>query len=178
MLRDLPLRDVPVRDLMVTDVLTFDPSDNVRDAMRALLRRDVDGAPVIDDDGTVIGLLTTADLIVEEARIHLPTVITLLGAYIELPSSKRRFEADVEKALGSTVGDVMERECPVIGSDETVERAATIMHEQGADRIAVVDDGELVGIIARGDIVRAIVRELDRVDGSAAGDGSDGGGAR
>jgi CBS domain-containing protein len=159
------LRELPVSELMTTEVLTFSPADNVRDAMRSLLRRDVDGAPVVDD-GVVVGMLSTSDLIVEEARIHLPTVVTLLGAYLELPSSKKRFDADMEKALGSTVGEVMTSGAHTIGPDATVEHAATIMHEQTVDRIAVIDaDGSLVGIIARGDIVREIVREFDSVDG-------------
>ena len=147
---------------MASDVLTFAPDDNVMDAMRTMLVRDVDGAPVVNADGDVVGLLTTADLIVEEARVHLPTVITLLGAYIELPSSKKKFDHDVEKALGSTVGEVMSEAAPTLGPDDTVEYAATIMHEQGADRLPVIDDnGALVGIVARGDIVRAIVADWD-----------------
>jgi len=159
------LRELPVSELMTTEVLAFSPADDVRDAMRALLRRDVDGAPVIDD-GEVVGMLSTSDLIVEEARLHLPTVITLLGAYLELPSSKKRFDAEMEKALGSTVGEVMTSGARTIGPDATVEEAATIMHSEGVDRIVVVDDsGSLIGIIARGDIVREIVREFDSVDG-------------
>ena len=156
------LRELPVRTVMATDVLTFAPQDNVMDAMRALLLRDVDGAPVVDGDGSIVGLLTTADLIVEEARVHLPTVIALLGAYIELPSSKKKFDHDVEKALGSTVGEVMSEAAPTLSPDDTIEYAATLMHEQGADRLPVVDDdGSLIGIVARGDIVRAIVAEWD-----------------
>lgn len=156
------LRELPVRDVMASDVLTFAPEDNVMDAMRTMLVRDVDGAPVVNADGEVVGLLSTADLIVEEARVHLPTVITLLGAYIELPSSKKKFDHDVEKALGSTVGEVMSDAAPTLGPDDTVEYAATIMHEQGADRLPVIDDsGALVGIVARGDIVRAIVADWD-----------------
>jgi CBS domain-containing protein len=174
------LRDVPVREVMSTDVLTFAPDDNVRDAMRALLRRDVDGAPVVDAGGLVVGLLSTSDLIVEEARVHLPTVITLLGAYLELPSSQKRFDADMAKALGSTVGEVMTAGITTIGPDDTVEQAATLLHEEGADRLAVIDeDGHLVGLVARGDIVRAIVREFDEQDaetGAAAADGSAGSG--
>ena len=156
------LRELPVREVMASNVLTFAPGDNVMDAMRTMLVRDVDGAPVVDSDGSIVGLLSTADLIVEEARVHLPTVITLLGAYIELPSSKKQFDRDIEKALGSTVGEVMSDPAPTLGPDDTVEQAATIMHEQGADRLPVVDDsGAIVGIVARGDIVRAIVNEQD-----------------
>lgn len=155
------LRDRPVRDLMTIDVLTFATSDDVHTAMRRMIVRDIDAAPVVDEDGTIVGLLSTGDLIVEEARVHLPTVITLLGAYIELPSSKRRFDADVEKALGSTVGEVMGAPMPTIAPDDTVETAASIMHEQEVDRLPVLDGDELVGIISRKDIVRAIVAEWD-----------------
>ena len=156
------LRDRPVSDLMTTDVLWFAPGDEVHGAMRAMIVRDVDGAPVLDADGAIVGMLSTADLIVEEARVHLPTVITLLGAYLELPSSKRRLDADMEKALGSTVGEVMGGPTPSIAPDDTVELAASIMHEQEIDRLNVLDgDGALVGIIARKDIVRAIVDEWD-----------------
>jgi len=171
------LRELPVRDVMASDVLTFAPGDNVMDAMKAMLLRDVDGAPVVDATGSIVGLLSTADLIVEEARVHLPTVIALLGAYIELPSSKKKFDHDVEKALGSTVGEVMGDAAPTLAPDDTVEYAATIMHEQGADRLPVLDEsGTIIGIVARGDIVRAIVSEWDSQDGSS-GAGSAGAGA-
>lgn len=159
------LRELPVREVMVTDVITFAPEDDVMGAMRTLLVRDVDGAPVVDADGDIVGMLSTADLIVEEARVHLPTVITLLGAYLELPSSKKKFDKDMEKALGATVGEVMGEPAPVASPDDTVELVASIMHEEGADRLPVVDeDGTLVGIVSRGDIVRAIVRDFDTAD--------------
>lgn len=160
------LREKPVQELMTKDVLVFAPSDKVDDAMRALLRRDVDAAPVVED-GAVVGMLSTADLIVEEASLHLPTVIALLGAYIELPSSKKKFDRDLEKAFGATVGEHMSTEIEVVGPEDSVEFAATIMHDQGVDRLPVVDDdGQLIGIIARGDIVRAIVREFDSAKGT------------
>jgi CBS domain-containing protein len=164
------LRDLPVRDVMVTDVVTFRPEDNVQDAMRTLVTRDVDGAPVIDEDGVVVGMLSTGDLIVEEARIPLPTVITLLGGVFELPRSRKRYEDDLDKALASTVGEVMQDGvAATLAADDTLETAATVMHDQGLDRVPVVDEeGVLVGLVARGDILRAIVREAD--GGQAAGD--------
>jgi CBS domain-containing protein len=167
------LRDLPVRDLMATDVLSFRPEDNVQDAMRALVVRDIDGAPVVDADGQVVGMLTTGDLIVEEARIPLPAVVTLLGGVLELPRSRRKYEHDLDKALGSTVGEVMQDAVPAtLTTDDTLETAATLMHDDDLDRIPVVDEqGVLVGIVGRGDIVRAIVRDLDSpVEAEPAGD--------
>lgn len=173
------LRDVPVRDVMVTEVLTFTPDENVRDAMRALVLGDIDGGPVVDEGGLVVGMLSTADLIVEEAQIHLPAVIDLLGGLFELPSSKKRYEADLGKALGATVGEVMTPGTKAtVTPDDTFETAATLMHDLALDRLPVVDDdGVLVGIIARGDIVRAIVldsyptpTDVDATEDPDAGD--------
>jgi CBS domain-containing protein len=151
-------RSVPVRDVMTTDVVTFSPDDTVRDAMRVLVDRGVDAGPVIDADRRVVGMLSTGDLIVQDAQLHVPTVISLFGAYLELPSQHRHFEEDISKALGATVAEVMADEIVTCSPDDTIERAATLMHEEDLSRLPVVDgDGRLVGLIARGDIVRAIV---------------------
>ncbi len=151
-------RNTLVRQVMTTDVLTFRPTDTVEEAARALAERRLGGAPVVDDDGVVVGLLEDDDLIVQDSRLHLPTVISVFGAYIELPSSLRHFEEELRKAVGATVGDVMDADAPTCRPDDTLESVATILHEGNCSRLAVVDDdGRLVGIVSRGDLVRAIV---------------------
>ena len=151
-------RNTLVRQVMTTDVLTFRPSDSVEAAARALAERKLGGAPVVDDDGIVVGLLEDDDLIVQESRLHLPTVISVFGAYLELPSSLRHFESDLRKAVGATVSDVMDRQAPTCRPDDTLESVATTLHDNNSSRLAVVDDdGRLLGIVSRGDLVRAIV---------------------
>ena len=144
---------------MTTEVLTFAPDDNVGDAMRTLVDRGIDGAPVVTADGEVVGMLSTGDLIVQESRLHFPTVISLLGATLELPSSKRQFDEDLRQTLGSTVGQVMQSDPITIGADDTVEEAATLMHEHDISRLPVLGDAGLVGIVARVDILRSIIRD-------------------
>ncbi|HRW37768.1 MAG: CBS domain-containing protein [Acidimicrobiales bacterium] len=144
---------------MTTEVLTFRPDDNVGDAMSSLVARSIDAAPVVDDAGSVVGMLSTGDLIVQETTLHVPTILSLFGATLELPSSKRHFEEDLRRALGSTVADVMTPEPVTIGSDATVEDAATSMHDEKVSRLPVVDGGQLVGIVSRTDILRAILSD-------------------
>jgi CBS domain-containing protein len=144
--------------VMVTDVLTFSPDEKVSEAMPRLVEREVDAGPVVDAQGKVVGMLSASDLIVRESKLHLPTVITLLGATIEWPSEKKKFDEDLEKKLGATVEEVMDDEPVTIGEGDTIETAATSMHEHDVSRLPVVRDGQLVGIIARGDILRAIVQ--------------------
>jgi CBS domain-containing protein len=113
----------------------------------------------VDAEGHVVGMLTTDDLLVQETRLHYPTVVSLLGAYLELPSAHRHFEDELRRAVGATVGEVMQEEVVTCAEDDTLEQAATLMHEHKASRLPVVRDGVLVGIIGRGDIIRAIVRD-------------------
>jgi CBS domain-containing protein len=151
-------RDTQVSEVMTTDVLTFSPDDNVQTAMQAMVDRSIDGAPVVEADGRVVGMLSTGDLIVQESQLHFPTVISLLGAQLELPSSKHRFDQDIEKALSSRVGDVMHDKPYTVGPDDTLERAATLMHDHNISRLPVVDQaGTLVGIVARRDILRDLI---------------------
>ena len=148
----------PVRDVMTTDVVAFRPDEVIADATRRLVERSIDGGPVVDAGGRVVGVLTTDDLLVQETRLHYPTVISLFGAYLELPSSHRKFEDELRKAVGARVEDVMHRDPVTCGPDDTLERAATLMHEHDVSRLPVVEDGRLVGIVARGDILRTVLK--------------------
>jgi CBS domain-containing protein len=154
-------RDRAVSSIMTTDVLTFTAEQPIKDAMAQLVERSVDGAPVVDADGKVVGMLSTGDLIVQDARLHGPTVISLLGAYIELPSWRKEADEDWEKATSLTVGHSMDDEPIVVKAEDTVETAATAMHDNDVSRVPVVDgDGKLVGLVARGDILRCLVEDF------------------
>jgi CBS domain-containing protein len=148
-------RNTPVREIMTTDVLTFRPDDKVEDAMRAMVDRNVDAAPVVDDQGQLAGMLSNSDLIVQESELHFPTVLSFLGATIEI--GHKHFEEDLRRALGSKVNDLMTSKPVTISPDDTVERAATLMHEKEVSRLPVVSDGKLVGIVSRNDVLRAIL---------------------
>jgi len=152
-------RDTPVQDVMTTDVLAFKPDDKVQAAAEAMAARSIGGAPVVDDDSKVVGILNDDDLIVSDVRLHMPTVISVLGAYLELPSSAHRFDEEVKKAVGSTVGEVMTKNPETCTEATTVEEVATLMHEHHLSRLPVVRDDQLVGIVSRGDILKEIVKK-------------------
>jgi CBS domain-containing protein len=153
----MSLRDMPVSDVMTTDVLTFTPDQNVQEAMQQLVARSVDAGPVIDDARAVVGMLSTGDLIVEEARVHFPTVVNFLGVNVTWPFEHHELDDTMAKALGASVGEVMTAAAVTIDASASVEDAATLMHDNDLSRLPVVEDGRLVGLIARGDIVKAIV---------------------
>ena len=148
----------PVREVMTRDVVTLRPDQPVQEAADVLAGKSIGAAPVVDADGKLVGLLRDEDLIVSEARLHVPTVISFLGADLVLPSSLRRFEHDLKKAAGATVADVMITDYHVAKPDDTLDGVASEMHDRDVTHVPVVDDGKLVGIVARGDLVRFLSR--------------------
>ena len=148
-------RNLAVRDVMTADVVSFGPDDDVSDAMSTLVGREIDGAPVVDADHSVIGVITTGDLIVKESRLHFPTIVAIFGASLEL--KPRGFEENLEKALGSKVSDVMSKPAITIEASATVEDAATLMRDKRVSRLPVVEGGRLVGIVSRVDVLRGVL---------------------
>ena len=152
-------RDLAVTEVMTTPVTTLTAGATIEEAASLLVDADIGGAPVVDGSGRLIGLLDDSDLVLSEARLHAPTTIEILGAYIPLPGERRRFQDELRQALGRTVGEVMEDDPPAVQPDATVEDVATLLHDRAVSRVAVVDaERQVVGIVSRGDLVRALRR--------------------
>lgn len=148
-----------VSDVMTREVAVLRPEMTVAEAADALAAGGYGAMPVVDADGRLVGLLRDEDLIVSEARLHVPTMFSFLGGELSLPGDFKRFEEELRKVAGATVGDVMDADPPTITPGETVEDLATRMHEADVTHLPVVDDDRrVVGIVARGDLVRLIAR--------------------
>jgi CBS domain-containing protein len=144
-----------VTEVMTKDVITLAPEQSLTDAADVLADRGIGAAPVVDANGSIVGLLRDEDLLISEARLHLPTTIAILpGIEFTLPGSIRRYDEELKKAASSTIADVMEKSFKHVAPDATIEDVATLMHEHDVTHIPVVADGKVLGIVARGDIVR------------------------
>jgi CBS domain-containing protein len=139
---------------MSTKVITLRPDQSVADAADLLAADRIGAAPVVDSQGNLVGLLRDEDLILSEANVHVPTAITFLGADFVLPSAMHKFEDELKKAAGSTVGDVMGTDFATVTPEHTLDQLATLMHDRDVTHVPVVEGGKLVGIVARGDLVR------------------------
>ena len=85
---------------------------------------------MVDDDGRVVGVLSVSDLIVEEARLHFPTIVNFFGVNVALPWHDKELDESVSKALGEYVHEVMSGKPVTITADQTVEDVATLMHDK------------------------------------------------
>ncbi len=144
--------------IMSRQVATVTPETSVKDIAKLLVERHITGVPVVKGDA-VVGIVTEADLVMQKARIHIPTYISLLDStfYLEDPSL---VEVEIAKILGATAEQVMTKDVVTIADTATVEDLATLFEEQHVNPVPVVDvNGKLAGIVSRADVVRLLVRE-------------------
>lgn len=144
-----------VADIMVTDVVTARPDMSVKELAELLRERGVGGAPVVDDDGSVVGMVTDGDLMALDADLHFPHYIQFLDSVIYLERASK-FEERLKKAVAATVRDIMTDEVLTVAPDDPVRKAATLMSEHKIDRVPVEKDGKLVGIVGRHDVLKVL----------------------
>jgi CBS domain-containing protein len=147
--------ELTVREIMQTDVIAVRPETTVGELADILAKNKISGVPVVDDQGRVMGMVSEADIILQDADLHFPYYIQFLESVIYL-QSVHKFEERFRKAFGSRVTEVMSDEVVVVSPDTSVREAATLMADRDINRLPVTEDGRLVGIVTRGDIVRAI----------------------
>lgn len=151
-----------VRDVMTEDVLTVLPDTPLKDVAQLLVTRGISGVPVVAVDGTVLGVVSEADLLVKEQGAD---------AIAHRPLARIRGEGDETMAqLGKlravTAGEAMTSPAVTITPTRSIHEAAAIMTARHVNRLPVIDGRQLVGIVTRADLVRAYVRSDDELAGS------------
>jgi predicted transcriptional regulator len=154
-----------VRELMTSPAVTTTRSTSVGQVARQLIDHGVSGIPVTDEHGALVGIVTESDLIVKHANVHGPTYLGILGGVI--PFETRRQDEEMRRALGVTAADVMTTKVFSIGPDDDVDDAATIMVDEGASILPVLEGKTVLGTISRTDIVRLLVVEEGEDDARA-----------
>jgi CBS domain-containing protein len=149
-----------VRDVMESSPASVSIDTKVEDVVRTLHDNELPGVPVLDGDGRLAGIVTEADLVLpdDQGDLHLPHYINLFGGTVFL-EPLGRYEKRLRKAFASTAADMMTKDPDTVSPDASVEEAARLIHESGHNRLPVVeDDGRLVGVITRVDLLGALAR--------------------
>ena len=145
------------KDIMTKDVLTVSLDTPVKKVAELLADYEISGAPVLDEHDRVIGVVTESDLIEQKKNLHLPTVVTLFEGvlFLERPQKIKR---EIEKMLGATVKDIYSKKVITINENTTLEDIATIMSEKKVHLLPVLRGDELVGVVGKVDVVRALAK--------------------
>ncbi len=145
------------KDIMTRDVIIVKPDTTIEDLARLFMRHQINGTPVVDDNGNLTGIVTENDLISKNSRLHIPTIVRLFDAFIPLGTS--RLEVEIKKMAAFTVGDICTRDVTTIDEETSVEDIATIMTEGKIHILPVLKEGKLIGIIGKKDIIRGMTSE-------------------
>ena len=139
-----------VEDIMSKDVITVTPKTSVHGAARLMVDHAISGLPVVDDMGNVVGIVSEGDLILQEKpRQRLPWWRVFFG-------DAERLAREYQKAHGITVAEVMTRSLITVSPDLSIESVALILDQHRIRRVPVVADSQLVGIVSRGDLIKAL----------------------
>ncbi len=155
-----------VEDVMQKNVIKFNELDKIVDVAQSFRENKISGAPVVDDENHVVGVISEGD-IMRLIEIHSPKIVNLILPapldLIELPI-RMKYELDevaedMQKAGSTVIDQIMTKKVIKVKNDSSIIDAAKLMDSHKIKRLPVVDDeNKLTGIITRGDIIGSMVR--------------------
>jgi len=147
------------RDLMTSEVVSVPPNLPVTSLARLIAARGVSSVPVMDSQGRLLGIVTEADLLRRLAGAEDVPVSWLRRLF----RNADRQAAEYARTHGFEAQDVMTRDMVSVGPDATAEHCAHLMEERSIKRLPVVQDGRIVGIVSRADLLRAVLEPPARI---------------
>ncbi|RJQ65206.1 MAG: CBS domain-containing protein [Desulfobacteraceae bacterium] len=148
---------ITAKEIMSTQVITLSPQTEIIKAARVLLENGINGAPVVDEDGRLVGILCQSDLVAQQKQVPLPNLFTLLGGYIPLTSTKQ-LDKEVRKIAALTVSDAMTPDPVTVNPDTRLDTIAALMVDNNFHTLPVLEQGRLVGIIGKEDVLRTLLQ--------------------
>ncbi len=140
-----------VKDVMTSDVITVRPETPLKEVASILAERKISGLPVVDEERELLGVMSEGDILFKERG---PSSRKGMLSWLLDPYG---MEGQL-KLEARTAGEAMTAPARTIGPRRPVSAAARLMLEKGINRLPVVEDGKLVGIVTRADLVRAFAR--------------------
>lgn len=149
-----------VKDIMTRELITVSPDTEIVQATKLLLENRINGIPVTDETGKLVGILCQSDLIAQQKKLPIPSFFTFLDGLITL-SSMKQIEKQVQKIAAITVAQAMTPNPVTVQPETDIEKVAALMVDKNFHTIPVVDEGELVGIVGKEDILKTLIPGSD-----------------
>jgi CBS domain-containing protein len=144
------------KDIMTKNVISVTPATEITVVARLLLEKHINGVPVVDGEGNLVGILCQSDLIAQQKKLPLPSFFNLLDTFIPLVSPGK-IDREVEKISAVRAEQAMTLDPATVEPQTSLEEIAAIMVNKNLYTIPVVEEGKLVGIIGKEDVLRTIM---------------------
>lgn len=157
------MRKTKVKSLMTKEVISVNKNDSIKDVIKKLAEHDISGMPVVDDDKKVIGMISEKDIL-KALKTESRTLSMVfpsshaLGMTFEESVDYRALKEAMKEVQNAKIDKIMTKDVLTVDEDTTVAEVANIMINNNINRIPVVKNEKLIGIITRGDIINGISR--------------------
>ena len=143
-------------DIMTTDVITVQKETSLKDLAKLLYDNHINGVPVVDADGLLVGIICESDLIRKDKKLHIPTVVAIFDwvLYLERP---KKIEKEIQRINATKVEDLYTKKVVTVDEKVPVDEIATIMEQKKISTIPVMDGDRLVGVIGKTDLLRTLI---------------------
>jgi len=147
---------IKARDIMSTDLIVTGPDMEITKATALLLENRINGLPVVNDSGQLVGIICQSDLISQQKKLPIPSIFSFLDGFIPITSIKR-IEKEAQKIAATRVSHAMTPNPVSIEPDTSIEAVAGLMVDSNFHTLPVVDNGRLVGIIGKEDVLKILL---------------------
>ncbi len=146
--------EAKARDIMNPDPAWCGPDASLSEVARRFAEEGLTGLLVLDEDKRLLGVITDSDLIDQQKKLHLPTVMAIFDMVIPLGES--RFEEELSRIQAMTAADLMQTRVTTVDADASLSDIATIMADRKIHHLPVIENGAVVGMISRHDVIKAL----------------------
>jgi CBS domain-containing protein len=153
-----------VKDIMTKELITVSPETEIVNAAKILLEKRINGLPVIDASGRLVGVLCQSDLVAQQKSIPIPSVFTLMESYIPLTPIKR-IDKEVEKIAALTVKQAMTPSPVTVGPETDIADVAKLMVDKKYHTLPVMEGDKVVGIVGKEDVLKTLLSEPQTKEG-------------
>jgi CBS domain-containing protein len=147
---------IKVRDVMSGDVISVPASMRLKELAALLTEHQISGVPVADADGSIVGVVSEADVLMKQVGRPISRRRPLEWIFGDSQDPE-----EMRRKVATTVGEAMSAPAITIEADGPLRDAAALMIDSKVNRLPVLADGRLVGIVTRADMVRAYLRRDD-----------------
>ncbi|RMG92511.1 MAG: CBS domain-containing protein [Zetaproteobacteria bacterium] len=152
----MPLSTIRARDIMNDDPPYCLPDTPLNEIARRFAEEGLSGLLVVDEDKRLRGVITETDLVDQQRNLHLPTALAIFDMVI--PIGEARFERELERLQAMKAEDLVQPDVKTVDADADLGEIATIMSEHGVHHLPVMENGQVVGLISKHDVIRALAR--------------------
>ncbi|MCK4838236.1 MAG: CBS domain-containing protein [Desulfobulbaceae bacterium] len=146
------------KEIMTRKIITVELDLAVSELADLFWENRIGGAPVVDESGKLLGIVTESDLIDQSKKVHIPTIMTILDSMIFL-ENPAKLDKEMKKMTGTKVKDIYSNEVVTVNEDTPMSELATIMADRRMHTLPVVKDEKIVGVIGKADIIRNLYKQ-------------------